>query len=174
MHLHADTRQCGSGGFTGNRRRDHLCHGPASIVDIAGHAVFTVRRNPLQPVGIGRRGGNPVGVCGCFGYHLVVFLRQVVQVFRRRPFQSGGHVRFVRVGLALCRFHDLRQARNVPPQQLFQRGAVRVAGFAPALPHAVRVIRERLTVPVVAHVVRQLVQRVVGLDVRQLAVALAG
>ena len=53
-----------------------------------------------------------VGVCGCFGNHLIVFLRQVIQVFRRRPFQPGGHVRFVRVGLALRRLHDLRQACN--------------------------------------------------------------
>ena len=76
--------------------------------------------------------------------------------------------------LQICYDGNNRPLHILSPQQLFQRGAVRVAGFAPALPHAVRVIRERLTVPVVANVVRQLVQRVVGLDVRQLAVALAG
>ena len=171
LHLHTDIRQIRGNRFTCNRYVHSLRHGPAAVIDVAGLAVRCVCRNPLQAIGIGRRGGSPVGVCGRFGNHLIVFLRQVVQVFRRRPVQSGRHVR---VGLALRRLHDLRQARNVPPQQLFQRGAVRVAGFALALPHAVRVIRERLTVPVVAHVFRQLVQRVVGIAVRQLAVAPAG
>ena len=44
--------------------------------------------------------------------------------------------------LALRRLHDLRQSRNVPAQQIFQRGAVRVAGFAPAKAHAVGAIGE--------------------------------
>ena len=133
-----------------------------------------VRRNPLQPVGIGRCGGNSVGVCGRFGNHLIVFLRQVVQVFRRRPFQPGGHVRFVRIRLALRRLHNLRQPCNVPAKQFFQRRAVSVADLALAKPHAVGVVGEFLLVAVVTYIFRKLVKGVVGVGVRQLAISLTG
>ena len=100
--------------------------------------------------------------------------RFAIQVFRRGPFQLGGHVRFVRVGLALRRLHDLRQPRNVPTQQFFQRRAVSVASLALAEAHAVGVVGELLLVAVVARVAGELIKGVVGIAVRQLAVALAG
>ena len=106
-----------------------------------------------------------------FGDHLIVFLRDIVQIIRRRPRQFFRHVR--RVVLRLLD-NDFRQSGNIPAKQFFQRGAGCVTRFLFAQAHTVCIVGKLLLISVIPDVGGKLIERVMRIAIRQLAVALAG
>ncbi len=106
-----------------------------------------------------------------FGDHLIVFLRDIVQIIRRRPRQFFRRVR--RVVLRL-RDNDFRQSGDIAAKQFFQRGAGFVAHFLFAQAHTVCIVGKLLLISVIPDVGGKLIERVIRIAIRQLAVGLAG
>ena len=72
------------------------------------------------------------------------------------------------------RMAGLRRGRSETPQQFFQRGAGCVTRFLFAQAHTVCIVGKLLLISVIPDVGGKLIERVMRIAIRQLAVALAG